>query len=134
MEMGSVDIPNDVAAAFQAMPEEARAVLLGTRARVFHLAEAAEVGALTETLKWGEPAYLTEASKAGSTIRLGVSNGRPAVFFNCQTTLVEGFRTSCADAFEYVGNRALVLSEASDPAALDMCLTRALTYHRDKTR
>ena len=54
------------------------------------------VGALEETLKWGEPAYLTSATRSGSTIRLAWKPARPeqyAMFFNCQTTLVDTFRT-----------------------------------------
>lgn len=35
-------------------------------------AETSGVGPLTEMLKWGEPAYLTEATVSGSTIRLGL--------------------------------------------------------------
>ena len=53
------------------------------------------VGPLTETLKWGEPAYLTEATRSGSTVRLGwfrSSERECAVLFNCRTTLVDDFR------------------------------------------
>ena len=114
--------------------QQKSARLLAARALIFEAAQAADVGPLTETLKWGQPSYLTDASKAGTTLRLGVSGDRPAVFFNCQTTLVEGFRSDFPDAFEYIGNRVLVLSKADDPAALSLCLSRALTYHRDKRR
>ena len=116
------------------MPSVERARLLAVRRRVFDLAERAGVGPLTETLKWGEPAYLTEASKSGTTVRLGLSGARAAVFFNCQTRLVGDFRSDFPEAFEYVGNRAVVLSDAVDPAVLDLCLGRALTYHRDKRK
>jgi hypothetical protein len=30
------------------------------------------VGALHETLKWGQPAYLTPETRSGTTLRLGV--------------------------------------------------------------
>lgn len=107
---------------------------MAVRDLVFRVAEDCEAGVLTETLKWGQPSYLTEVSKSGTTIRLGLAGKHPAVFFNCQTTLVEGFRSDFPDAFEYVGNRALILSDSDDDGALGLCLARALTYHRDKRR
>lgn len=101
---------------------------------LFDTAKATHVGPLTETLKWNQHAYLTEASKAGSTVRLGLHKGQAAVFFNCQTTLIEGSRADFAEAFACVGNRAVLLDEASDEHALGICMARALTYHRDKRR
>jgi hypothetical protein len=97
------------------------------------------VGALTETLKWGQPSYLTEATKSGSTVRLGPSNSPDAdyaVFFHCQTTLVETFRLLHGDTFRYEGNRA-ILFRADDPIPqkpLRDCITRALTYHLSKRK
>ncbi len=64
---------------------------------IFDVAASTEgVGAIEETLKWGEPAYLTTASKSGSTIRMDWKGKKPnqfAMYFNCKTTLVETFRT-----------------------------------------
>ncbi|WP_338001391.1 DUF1801 domain-containing protein [Aminobacter anthyllidis] len=129
-------MPDAVAAAFAAFPVPVRARLLEVRALI--LATAAEtsgVGPLTETLKWGEPAYLTEASGSGTTIRLGCSKtggGTCAVFVNCRTTLVDSFRAHFGDVFAYEGNRAILL-DASRPlpaAPLAICLAMALTYHR----
>ena len=69
-------IPADVAAAFATFPAAVRGRLLDVRRVIFATAEELEgVGPLTEALKWGEPAYLTAASKSGSTIRLGRSRG-----------------------------------------------------------
>jgi hypothetical protein len=93
------------------------------------------VGPLTETLKWGEPAYLTEATGSGSTIRLGwlrSSERNCAVLFNCRTTLVDDFRTQFPGAFAYEKNRAILL-DAYEPlpqVPLSVCLGMALTYHR----
>ena len=84
-------MPADVAAAFAAFPERIRARLLEVRDLIFETAWAIEgVGPLTETLKWGEPAYLTQATGSGSTIRLGrvrSSERECAALFNCRTTL-----------------------------------------------
>lgn len=129
-------MPDAVAAAFNAFPPSVRARLLEVRALI--LATAAQtpgVGPLTETLKWGEPAYLTEASGSGTTIRLGwpEPEGQTcAVFVNCRTTLVEHFRAHFGDVFTYQGNRAILL-DASGPLPtepLAICLAMALTYHR----
>ena len=127
-------MPRPIALVFDGWPDDARPALTRARALIFEQAGIAEVGPLTETLKWGQPAYLTDESKAGSTVRLGMHGGQPAVFFNCNTTLVEGFRADFPEAFDFDGKRALLLDDASDPAALAICLARALTYHRDKRK
>jgi len=126
----------DVAATFSAFPERVRARLLEARDLVFETAATIEgVGPLTETLKWGEPAYLTEATRSGSTIRLGwcrSSERECAVLFNCRTTLVDDFRERFPDSFTYEKNRAILLDacEVLPKAPLSACLGMALTYHR----
>jgi hypothetical protein len=129
-------MPADVAAAFAAFPEHVRARLLEARDLIFATAAGMEgVGPLKETLKWGEPAYLTEASRSGSTIRLGwfrSSERECAILFNCRTTLVDDFRERFPDAFAYEKNRAILLDarEAAPQTPLSVCLGVALTYHR----
>jgi hypothetical protein len=131
----SPPMPADVAAAFAAFPERVRARLLEVRRLVFETAANIEgVGPLTETLKWGEPAYLTEA-RSGSTIRLGwfrSSERECAVLFNCRTTLVDDFRERFPGVFAYEKNRAILLDacEMLPKAPLSACLGMALTYHR----
>ena len=132
--------PPPVAAAFAALPPASRARLLELRALIFEVAGATPgVGPLTETLKWGEPAYLTEASKSGSTIRLGVTRSEPprcAIYLNCKTTLVEEYRAVFAEAFQFEGNRAVLLDPAAPlpKAALAQAIAMALTYHRRKRK
>ncbi|MHA6299344.1 DUF1801 domain-containing protein [Devosia sp. CAU 1758] len=133
-----ISLPPEVDGAFARFSESQRAELLSVRDLIFVVATEEDVGPLTETLKWGEPAYLTEASKAGSTIRLGVTkgaSGRCAVFFNCNTTLVSGFRARFSDDFSFEGDRALILPGQGQWSrnALAMCLAEALTYHRAKS-
>jgi hypothetical protein len=123
--------PKAVKSVFDEMPRPARTTLMAARARIFALAQKEDVGPLSETLKWGQPSYLTEESKAGSTIRLGLQDGAPAAFFTCSSSLVDGFRADFPDALTYHGNRAITLAEPF-PAELDICLARALTYHRAK--
>ena len=128
-------MPAEVEAAFATYPAEAQTLLRAVRDLIFTLSDDNDVGPLRETLKWGQPAYLTEVSKAGSTLRLGTDKtGRPTVFLNCNTTLVEGYRTDFPSEFAYSGNRALHLEAPLNQAALAQCLSRALTYHRRKRR
>lgn len=128
-------IPDAVAAAFEALSVPTRIQLLHIRRLIFEVAEEIPgVGPLTETLKWGEPAYLTAASRSGSTIRLGVSKSQEntaAILFNCRTTLVETFRAHFPDAFAYEGNRAILIppSVPLQEPPLAICLAMALTYH-----
>lgn len=133
-------MPADVRAAYDRFAAPVRDRLLEIRRLIFRTAADTEgVGPLTETLKWGEPAYLTAESGSGSTIRLGQPKASPgdcAVFFNCNTGLVDGFRAQFPDAFRYQKNRAIVL-DASGPlpeAALEICLAMALTYHSQRKR
>lgn len=126
----------DVAQTFDAFPPGIRRRLLVLRELVFRTAASTDgVGELEETLKWGEPAYLTPATRSGSTVRIGWKKARPqeyAMYFNCQTTLVDTFRTLFPDELRFEGNRAIVLREpdAVPTQALRFCIAAALTYHR----
>jgi Domain of unknown function (DU1801) len=127
-----------VAQVFETCPPEIRSQLLALRKLIFEVAASTEgVGVLEETLKWGEPAYITSQSKNGSTIRLGWKKSNPtqyAIYFNCQTNLVESFRTLFPSEFKFQGNRAIVFDAADvvPTDALCFCIAAALTYHRDK--
>jgi len=121
---------------FAAYPPVMRKKLLALRELILRTAAETEgVGELEETLKWGEPAYLTSSTGSGSTIRIDWKKKRPneyAMYFNCQTTLVETFRTLFPNDFKFEGNRALVFGEADaiPMDALAFCIASALTYHR----
>lgn len=126
-----------VAQVFEAYPAGVRQRLLALRELIFKTAASTEgVGELEETLKWGEPAYLTSQSKSGSTIRIDWKKSNPseyAMYFNCQTNLVETFRTLFPIGFNFVGDRAIVFN-VSEPVPLDslgFCVAAALTYHRN---
>jgi uncharacterized protein DUF1801 len=140
LAMPTPTMPPAVAAAFDALPTAARERLLALRSLILDTAEAtSSVGRVTETLKWGEPAYLTEATRSGSTIRLGLAKGDPprcALYFNCKTSLVEEFRSAFPDAFGFGGNRAVLLDpdRPIPAAALAQCVATALTYHRRRRK
>ncbi|MBN7784566.1 hypothetical protein JYP51_06515 [Ponticoccus gilvus] len=125
-------MPQAVAQVFARFPDAVGGRLKAVRSLIYGLAEETETGPLTETLKWGEPAYLTERTRAGTTLRLGLVGGAPAVLVNCRTSLIEGFRRDFPKTFGYAGTRALLLPEDPDETALSVCLTRALTYHRNR--
>lgn len=127
-----------VAQAFEAFPPGVRKKLLRLRELIFKVAAATPgVGELEETLKWGEPAYLTSQSQSGSTVRVGWKKSKPsqyAMYFTCQTTLVDSFRTMFPRDFAFEGNRAIVfdVADAVPADALAHCIAAALTYHRQK--
>ncbi len=124
-----------VAATFAAYPPQYRQKLMALRAVIFDTAAATEgVGELEETLKWGEPAYLTPHTKSGSTIRIGWKKSAPeqyAIYFHCQTNLVASFRAWFPNDFEFVGNRSIVFrrDDVVPVAQLSRCVAAALTYH-----
>lgn len=129
-----------VAAAFAAFHRPLAGQLRAVRRLILDTAATTDgVGRLVETVKWGQPAYLTVGPKSGSTIRLGEAPGLPgrgALFVHCQTSLVETLRRHYPDGFTYLGSRAVVLpAEAPLPAAeLAHMIALALTYHRWKDR
>jgi hypothetical protein len=130
-----------VEAAFGAYPGRIRARLLALRRLILDTAKATEgVGTVEETLKWGQPSYLTAQTKSGSTIRIDQvkpAADQYAVYFHCQTNLVETFR-ELYPKLRFEGNRAILLDarERLPEAALRYCVALALTYHlrRRKTQ
>jgi hypothetical protein len=129
-------VPAEIATALERCPAAVQARLLELRELIFAVAaETDGVGTLTETLKWGEPAYLTEMSGSGTTIRLGVSRTEPeaaAMFVNCRTNLVDDFRAQFGDIFTFDGNRALIVPKEGPlpETPLAYCMRAALLYHR----
>ena len=90
------------------------------------------VGDIIECLKWGQPSFVTENPKSGSTIRIDAVGNTPdavAMYFICTSGLVERFREQYLDAFDYEGNRALVFRAGDDlpEAELAHCIAMALT-------
>ena len=83
-----------IRAKFNSYPAGVRAKLMILRQLIFDTAQSLDgVGGLEETLKWGQPSYLTQ-SKNGSTIRIDClkNDDGYAMYFHCQTNLVETFR------------------------------------------
>ena len=125
-------LPTDVAPAWGAVPDAPRAHLHALRQLVLEEAAALSIP-LTETLKWGQPAFLPP-KKDGTTIRLGWSDKHPGEarrFVHCQTSLVSTWRDLFPD-LTYDGNRAICLPPNSPlpEAPLRHAIAMALTYHR----
>lgn len=106
--------------------------LLALRDLIFETAaETPGVGPLEETLKWGQPAYLTPKTRSGSTIRLGLpKQGGFALYAHCQTTLIRDFRSLFPNDFQYEGNRAVHFKDCTAllPDPLRLLIRSALTY------
>ena len=129
-----------VDAVFSAYPKPLKAKLLALRRLIFDTAKTTKgVGALHETLKWGQPSYLTTETKSGSTIRIDrvkSATNRYAVYFHCQTDLVETFRELYPRELRYGGNRSILLNaedELPEPT-LRHCVALALTSHLNKRK
>jgi hypothetical protein len=126
-----------VAAAFSSYPKRIRDRLLALRRLILDTARATDgVGPLEEALKWGQVSYLTTMSKSGSTIRIDQVKSEPdryALYFHCQTNLVETFRELYPELV-YGGNRCILLDAAKElpEDALRHCVALALTYHSNK--
>jgi hypothetical protein len=129
----------DVARVFDTYPPGMRGKLLILRKLILDTAAITDgVGELEETLKWGEPAYLTP-SKSGSTIRINWKRSSPsqyALCFICHTNLVETFRMLFPNDFTFEGNRAMLFHQADalPRDSLAFCIAAALTYHLKKSR
>ncbi len=126
-----------VASVFKAYPASLRRRLMTLRELVFETAARTEgVGALSETLKWGQPSYLTAETGSGTTVRIDrlKKSDDYAIYFHCQSGLVGQFKELYPDTFRYEGKRAIVF-DAKDRMpvkALRHCIGLALTHHLRK--
>lgn len=125
----------EVADVFNLYPEPIRQKLLQLRQLVFATAaETDEVISIEETLKWGEPSYLTAG---GSTIRMDWKKTKPeqyAMYFHCRTKLIDTFRELYGSQLTFEGNRAIVFHQNDHIPVLELkvCIKLALTYQRRK--
>jgi hypothetical protein len=125
----------EVQSVFALYPAPLRKKLMQLRQLIIDTAARTEgVGAITETLKWREPAYLPRKPGIGTTIRINAiraSETRYAMFVPCQTTLVDTFRQHYPDRLELEGKRAILFDAARDLPRDEIahCIALALTYH-----
>ncbi|MDX1811526.1 MAG: DUF1801 domain-containing protein [Gammaproteobacteria bacterium] len=120
---------------FESYPLSVRNKMYALRDLLLKTAEETEgLEVLEEALKWGEPSYIT---KNGSTIRMDWKPARPdeyAMYFHCQTKLVDTFKELYGDKFRFEGNRAMVFAknEKIPVDELKHCIALALNYHKVK--
>jgi hypothetical protein len=119
---------------FEAYPDNISSLLSNVRDLIFSVAEQDGISDLTETLKWGEPSYV---SKIGSTIRFDWKAKYPdqyCIYFNCKTSLVETFKEVYGDTFTYEGNRAIVfqIDQILPLKELAHCISLSLRYKKIK--
>lgn len=96
--------------------------------------EVPSITTLEESLKWGEPSFLTPK---GSTIRIDWKAKKPsqyALYFKCTSLLVPTFKQLFKKRFTFEGNRAIIfhLDDEIPREALKKCIKTALTYHKIK--
>ncbi|MEM7324740.1 MAG: DUF1801 domain-containing protein [Actinomycetota bacterium] len=130
-----------VADTFAAIPNPVRTDLLRLRDLILEVAEeTAGVGPLEETLKWGQPSYLTSESGSGTTIRIAPTRPEDphdyGLYVHCQTDVIPRVRDLFGDTLDYDGNRGLLFrAEQELPVdELRQCIVLALTYHRRDRR
>ena len=125
----------EVDSIFSKYPEDVREKMMSLRKLVIETAKETEgLTKLEETLKWGEPSFVT---KKGSTIRMDWKPKSPdqyAMYFQCTSRLVETFKLLFGDKFNYEGKRALIFNLEEEPPKeeLKYCIRAALMYHRVK--
>ncbi len=120
---------------FSNYPESVRAVMLDLRSLIIETANQIEgLEKLEETLKWGEPSFIT---KRGSTIRIDWKKSKPnqyAMYFQCTSKLVPTFKMIYNNVFDFEGSRAIIfmMHDNLPKEELKECVTAALTYHKVK--
>lgn len=133
-----MEIKPEVKAAFDSYPGKFRSKLLVLRNLILETASKIEiVGEIEETLKWGEPSYLTPKSKTGSTIRIAWKEAKKdqySIFFKCTADLVPAMKERFPDGFTFGGNRSIdfKLNDKVPKKELKQCIALALTYHGNK--
>lgn len=128
-------LPAEFSSCVARWPAPARRYFDTIRRIVWNVAVRAEIGTLDESLKWGQPSWLPQRKRVGSTLRCYWHPARAdtiSLYLNCNTTLAETMKTLYPTSFDYEGRRGLHLSlHAPLPKdAIDHCAFLTLTYHR----
>ncbi len=120
---------------FNSYPDNVRNKLLHLRHLIIETAsQIKEITSLEETLKWGEPSFLT---KHGSTIRMNKKQNNPnqyALYFQCTSRLIPTFKMMYKNMFTFEGSRAIVfnINDNIPETALKNFIAAALMYHKVK--
>jgi len=135
MKKLNLQIKPEVTSIFENYPKSVRDKMKDLRKLIIQVAnDLNDITHLEETLKWGEPSYI---SKQGSTIRIDWKKKNPnqyAMYFNCSSRLIATFRMVFNKTFQYEGNRAIIfdLDKPLPEIELKKCIEAALMYHKIK--
>lgn len=130
-----IKINPEVKFVFNQYPDSVRNKMIALRELILETARETDgITSIEETLKWGEPSYLT---KNGSTIRIDWKSKTPdryAMYFKCTSRLVEVFKMVFDKRFNFEGKRAIVFQINGKIHIEDLksCIKAALTYHKVK--
>ena len=125
----------EVKKVFNTYPNNIRVKMMLLRQLVLDTAaEIDGVKSIEETLKWGEPSYIT---KHGSTVRMDWKKSKPdqyAMYFHCKTKLVDTFKELYKDQLKFESNRAIVfnINDKIPVNELKHCISLSFTYHTIK--
>ncbi len=122
-----------VKAVYDGFPTDMRAIAMRLRELIFDVAwENPVVGRVEETLRWGQPSYLTPDTKSGSTLRIGLAKqGGCAIYAHCATDIISTYATTFPGSDWIEGNRAVIFKDQSEIVAdrLRLLIFHGLTYH-----
>ncbi|WP_406683561.1 DUF1801 domain-containing protein [Seonamhaeicola sp. MEBiC1930] len=124
-----------VESVFLNYPEPIKDKMFALRSLIIKTAEEIDnLNTLEETLKWGEPSYVT---KHGSTLRIDWKSKTPnqyAMYFQCTSRLVSTFRSIFKNTFKFEGKRAIIfhVNDELEIEPLKACIKATLTYHKVK--
>ena len=123
----------DVKAVVDDFPSNIRLIALSLRDLIFGVAaDTPQAGRIEETLRWGQPSYLTPDTKSGSTLRIGAAKcGGCAIFAHCATDIISTYAATFNDCERIEGNRAVIFQDVSEivPDRLRLLIHHGLTYH-----
>ncbi len=122
-----------VKAAYDAYADKQREIALILRDLVFDVADdTPEAGEIEETLKWGQPSFITPQTKSGSTLRIGVTkDGSTGLYAHCGTSIIADYAATFPSEDRIDGNRGVLFATTDEIAAdrLRHLIRHGLTYH-----
>jgi hypothetical protein len=131
------DLPAPLKDVFDTWPENAARMARHCRTLFLEAARAVDAGPLSESLKWGQPAWRPAQARVGSTLRIGwnaETPGQLALFVDCKTDLATRMRAIHPDLAGNDGRRRLALDLAAPVPrrAVSHLAEMTFTYHRTR--
>ena len=110
-QINAPPLPAKIAAAWVDFLPKERALAEALRTEIFEVAaDTPGVGRLTEALRWGQAAYLTEETGAGTTLRLARPKaGGVGLYVHCQSQVIAHVRLVHDEGLTWDGTRGLLL-------------------------